>query len=115
MLADIFGKHSGSVYTEGLVDCASEEAFDAMLQQLKDVWDEYEQPFAPASGPQFYSYFIQYQADVVKYHMRRDIREAAWLGSLPAIFTTNPSESVIAMVKKRLITSSMNGPNLMST
>ncbi|MCG8621954.1 MAG: hypothetical protein MJE68_08180, partial [Proteobacteria bacterium] len=72
-----------------------------MLQQLKDVWDEYEQPFAPASGPQFFSYFIQYQADVVKYHMRRDIREAAWLGS-PAIFTTNPSESVNAMVKKKV-------------
>ena len=101
LLADIFGKHSGSVYTEGLVDCASEEAFDSMLQQLKDVWDEYEQPFAPASGPQFYSYFIQYQADVVKCHMRRDIREAAWLGS-PAIFTTNPSESVNAMVKKKV-------------
>lgn len=34
--------------------------------------------------------------------MRRDIREAAWLGSPPAIFTTNPSESVNAMVKKKV-------------
>ena len=28
VLADIFGKHTGSVYTEGFVDCASEDAFD---------------------------------------------------------------------------------------
>ena len=34
--------------------------------------------------------------------MRRDIREAAWLGSPPAILTTNPSESVNAMVKKKV-------------
>ena len=102
VLADIFGKHSGSVYKEGLVDCVSEEAFDIFMQSLKEVWDDYEQPFAPAGGPQFHSYFVQYQADVVKYHMRRDLREAAGLGSPPTIFTTNRSESVNAMLKKKV-------------
>ena len=102
VLADIFGKHTGSVYKEGLVDCVSEEAFDDMLQQLKEVWNEYEQPFAPASGPQFHSYFVRYQAGVVKYHMRRDLREAAGLGSPPTIFTTNPSESLNAVLKKKV-------------
>lgn len=42
VLADRFGKHIGSVYKEGLVDCVSEESFDDMLQQLKEVWDGYE-------------------------------------------------------------------------
>ena len=98
VLADIFG----TVYKEGLVDCVSEEAFDIFMQSLKEVWDDYEQPFAPAGGPQFHSYFVQYQADVVKYHMRRDLREAAGLGSPPTIFTTNRSESVNAMLKKKV-------------
>ena len=58
VLADIFGKHTGSGYKEGLVDCVSEEAFDIFMQSLKEVWDDYEQPFAPAGGPQFHSYFV---------------------------------------------------------
>lgn len=102
VLADIFGKQTGSVHMEGLVHCASEEAFDAMMQQLKDVWDEYERPFAPAGGPQFHSYFTRYQAEVVKYHMRKDLRDAALLASPPNIFTTNSSESVNAMLKKKV-------------
>ena len=91
----------GSVYREGLVDCVSEDAFDILMQHLKEVWDEYERPFASAGGPQFHSYFARYQAEVVKYHMRRDLREAAGLGSPPAIFTTNPSELVNAVLKKK--------------
>ena len=102
VLADIFGKHTGSVYKEGLVDCVSEEAFDDMMQHLKEVWDEYERPFAPAGGPHFHSYFARYQAEVVKYHMRRDLREAAGLGFPPTIFTTNASKSVNAVLKKKV-------------
>ena len=102
VLADIFGKHTGSVYKEGLVDCISEGAFDTMLQHLKEVWDGYEQPFAPARGPQFHSFFVRYQAEVVKYHMRKDLREAAGLGYPPTIFTTNPSESINAVLKKKV-------------
>ena len=65
-----------------------------MLLHLKKLWDEREAPFAPASGPRFYTFFQRYQADVVKYHMRKDLREVAGLGCPPAIFTTNPSGSV---------------------
>ena len=42
VLADIFGVMEG-------LDCMREDAFDDMLHQLKEVWEEYEQPFAPAS------------------------------------------------------------------
>ena len=34
--------------------------------------------------------------------MRKDLREAAGLGSLPTIFTTNPSESLNAILKKKV-------------
>ena len=43
-----------------------------------------------------HDYFIQYQADVVRYHMRKDIRERGGLGSPPSAFTTNASESINA-------------------
>ena len=85
MLSDIFGKHTGSCYSEGLVDSTSELEFDTMLEQHKDVWNKRESPFAPSSGPRFYKFFVQYQANVVKYHLRKDLREAAGLGSPPAI------------------------------
>lgn len=43
-----------------------------------------------------------YQAEVVKYNMRRDLRESAGLGSPPSIFTTNSSESVNAAIKRKV-------------
>ena len=73
-----------------------------MLEQHKDVWNKRESPFAPSSGPRFYKFFVQYQANVVKYHLRKDLREAAGLGSPPAIFTTNSSESINAMLKSKV-------------
>ena len=110
-VADIFGKQVGAVYKEGLVDRRSEEAFDVALQQLENVWNTREQPYATSSGPQFYVFFCRYQADVVfcryqadvvKFHMRRDVREAVGLGSPPSIFTTNPSEFVNAELKRKV-------------
>ena len=34
--------------------------------------------------------------------MRKDIREAAWLGFPPSIFTTNGSESINAAIKRKV-------------
>lgn len=46
--------------------------------------------------------FCQYlQADVC-HHMRKDIREAAGLGSPPSIFTTNSSEAINSVLKKQV-------------
>ena len=114
VVADIFGKYTGSLYREGLVDCISEEAFHTMLLHLKKLWDEREAPFAPASGPRFYTFFQRYQADVVKYHMRKDLREVAGLGCPPAIFTTNPSESINAVVKRKVDFKQHEWPNFNS-
>ena len=101
-LTDIFGKHCGSTYIEGLVDCTSEHEFDEKLQLLKRTWNVRELPYCPSSGVRFYSSFCQYQANVVKHHMRRDVREAVGLGCPPSIFTTNSSESLNASIKKKM-------------
>ena len=57
-----------------VVDCQSLEEFDESLKGLKHLWDLREKPYAPSSGPRFFHYFVQYQADVVRYHMRKDLR-----------------------------------------
>jgi len=82
-VADIFGKHVGNTYQEGLVDSCSLQEFDERLENVKVLWDEREKPFAPTSGPRFHRHFVQYQADVVRYHMRKDLRESAGLGHHP--------------------------------
>ena len=101
-LDDIFGKHDGNLKIEGLVDSTSTEDFQQKLEALKDHWNTHELPYASSSGPHFYEYFKRIQADVVCHHMRKDIREAAGLGSPPSIFTTNSSEAINSVLKKRV-------------
>ena len=99
---DIFGKHTGSTYNEGLVDANSEEEFKDRLSKCEAVWNAREAPYAGARGPQFYNYFLRYKSGVVCHSMRRDLREAVGLGSPPRIFTTNASESINAMMKRKV-------------
>ena len=101
-LNEIFGKRSGNTQQEGLVDSSSSQDFMERLEALKPVWDTCEGPFAPSSGPRFYTHFLTYQADSVQYHMRKDLRESAGLGSPPCQFTTNASESINAAIKREV-------------
>ena len=111
---DIFGKRVANTYQEGLVDSKSVEEFNDRLKCLKPLWDTREEPFAPSCGPRFYSYFIQYQADVVCYHMRSDLRESAGLGLPPAQFTTNASESLNAAIKVKVDFKESDWPEFIS-
>lgn len=98
-LTDIFGKQHGSIYIEGLVDCKSEQEFDEKLQELELTWNDRELPYCPESGPRFYKSFCTYQAEVVKYHMRCDVRQSVGLGCtvlLPSSLPTAVSHSMLA-------------------
>ena len=100
--ADIFGKRVGNTFYAGLVDSASLGEFDEHFECLKPG-GSYENP--PACQPVSHAFIIifsQYQADVVRYHMRKDLRKASGLGSPPAQFTTNGSESINAALKRKL-------------
>lgn len=111
-LDDIFGRRVGNSFQEGLVSSCSACEVDENLKKLKPIWDSREQPYAPVSGPSFHAFFCQYQADVVKYHMRKDLRESAGLGSPPSIFTTNGSESLNAALKRKVNLKNQIGLNL---
>ena len=113
-LSGIFGKCVANTYQEGLVDSCSVQDFDERVENLKLLWDAREKPFAPSNGPRFHSHFIQYQADVVHYHMRRDLCESAGLGSPPAKFTTNASESLNAAIKRKVNFKESDWPEFVS-
>lgn len=99
---DIFGKRTGNTFQEGLVDSSSVDEVQERLRLLEPIWNARETLHAPASGAWFHMWFCQYQADVVKHHMRKDLREAAGLGCPPAKFTTNGSESVNSLIKRHV-------------
>ena len=100
ILDDIFGKREGNLRVEGLVDTTSVEDFELKFGALEEHWNKRESPYAGEKGPQLYSHFRRCQANVVCNHMRKDIREAAGLGSPPAIFTTNSSEAINSVLKR---------------
>ena len=101
-MADIFGRQDGNVRYEGLVDCCSIDEFDLKLKALEEPWNALESPHASEAGPKFYNYFKRVHADVVRHHMRKDLREVAGLGSPPAIFTTNNAEAINSVIKKQV-------------
>ena len=96
-IADIFGKHVANTFYAGPVG-----EFDEHFECLKPVWELRESTCMPTSELHFYNYFSQYQANVVRYHMRKDLREAFGLGSPPAQFTTNSSKSINAALKRKV-------------
>ena len=101
-LDDIFGKREGNAKVEGLVDVTSVDDFDHKLDALEKPWNTLNSPYASHVGAQFYSYFKHTAADVVCHHMCKDLREAAGLGSPPAIFTTNSSKAISSVIKKQV-------------
>lgn len=97
---------------EGLVDSSSLEDFDAKFKALQEHWNERESPYAGENGAKFYDYFQCFYADVVCHHIRKDLREAAGLGSPPPIFTTNSSELLNAVLKSQVNHKKINGLSL---
>ena len=102
-LSDIFGKQIGNTYQEGLVDSFSHDDFDRRLTEIKSIWNTRESAiFSREDSSSFYDSFSKYQSEIVKYHMRKDLRESVGLGSPPSTFTTNGSESINAAIKQKV-------------
>ena len=92
---DIFGHRHGQTM-EGLVDCISSADFDSKLDSLEAIC---EYPYCGEGGPQF---LPVYQAIQSSSCYTQQAREAIGLGSPPAPYTTNASESVDAVIKQHV-------------
>ena len=56
-LADIFGKHTGTTYEEGLVDSKHESDFDIRFDRCREVWLTREHPYIRDGQLSFFDYF----------------------------------------------------------
>ena len=97
----IFGKQVGGTYCEGLVDAESESVFYEKLEEFKDKMNAKEEENI-GSRAGFYDWFCRYKVDAVISGMLKPVREEAGLGVPPSRFTTNASESINAMLKRKV-------------
>ena len=100
ILDDIFGKRLGSHYSEGLVDAPTCEMFDTVFQALTNKWQALD--LSGEALNNFVQWFQRYKSDIIKDSMLRPVREKAGLGAPPIAFTTNASESINAMLKRKV-------------
>lgn len=98
VMDDIFGRRVGDTFYEGLVDAHAACEFDLKLSQLKDRWANLD----PQKSDRFYEWFLTYESGIIKQTMLRSVREKAGLGIHPEHFTTNPSESINAVLKTKV-------------
>ena len=101
-LADIFGRQCGSSFEEGLVDAENGRDFDSKFENCQADWLERDARYLREAQAPFYTYFKTQYADVVQSTMLKGVRSAVGLGSPPAMFTTNASESVNAVIKRKV-------------
>ena len=97
ILDDVFGSLTGDVFSEGLVDCHSEDEVQRQLRALESRWMTIERS-DPRIQPGFFSWFCNHKVGIITSTMLRPVREQAGLGCPPGSFTTNASETVNSML-----------------
>ena len=100
ILSDLFGKKEGSHYIEGLVDSTSNAMYDAICDTLIEKWKKLD--VSTSSLERFVEWFSRYKSPVLKSSMLKCVRQRCGLGLPPIAFTTNASESVNAMLKRKV-------------
>lgn len=103
VIGDIFGKQFNSQQIEGLIDSCDEEQFEEGLEALSEKWKTYDM-FDNVRKPlhAFGVWFKQYKGCLLKKKMLKPVRTKAGLGSQPLQFTTNASESMNAVLKRKV-------------
>lgn len=95
-LLDIFGKDTGDERQPGLIDAMSSE-FDQKLDKVKDVWTK-----RHVNGLDFFIYFLEEKAPLIKNHMTAEIRSMSGLGYPPINYTQNANEALKSAFKYSL-------------
>ncbi len=92
---------AGSVFQEGLVDSSDNDDYQSKLDSLVQAWTSAEvSSLADVEG--FVKWFLTNKADAIRDTMLRPIRVECGLGNPPDPFTTNASESINAMLKRKV-------------
>ena len=110
-LRDVFG--NPLELETGLVDAESEQEFEALVESVKDVWEQRESPYN--SPPQFHSWFVKYCKDEVKDTMLKSKRIECGLGNPPEPFYTNDVESQNQVIKHQTQYKAKELPDFIAT
>ena len=92
-IKDIFGLKSGEIKVAGLIDCFSEEEFDAEYERLHSIWK------TMPKGFEFIQYKDKYKKQYMKTSMLASVRERYSLGSPAIEYNQNCNESINSMIK----------------
>ena len=101
ILDDIFGKRMGGTLVEGIVDASDDSDFQSKLENCLQSWRSFEVT-STCNLQKFIDYLVDNKASVIHDTMLRPIRVECGLGCPPDIFTTNASESMNALLKRKL-------------
>jgi len=100
ILGDVFGKTLGNVLVEGIVDASPDQDFQNKLEDLTQSWCNCDVPSA-ANVEKLIEYFTTKKAPLIRDTMLRSVPEECGLVCPLDIFTTNTSESVNAIFKRK--------------
>ena len=101
ILDDIFGARLGDTFVEGLVDASGDDDFQRKVDDVVASWQNCSVP-SSANMDGFVQWFVTNKSHVIRDSMLKPIREECGLGCPPEAFTTNASESLNAMLKRKL-------------
>ena len=93
----MFGKQIATHYVEGLVDSKDEAEFEQGLHTLCSKWSKMGKCMET-----FVRWFQEYKSLSIKKCMLKFTRRDAGLGDSPPMFTTNASESINALLKRKV-------------
>ena len=98
VLDDIFGRKLGTVYKEGLVDASDADDLHTKVESIFKKWRDIDMS-SSADMEGFIQWFIANKLNTIK---DTTVREECGLGNPPDVFTTNPSESMNALLKHKV-------------
>ena len=101
VLDDVFGQRLGTTFKEGLVDSLDSDDFQCKLESLLSKWQNLDTS-SSADMEGFLHWFMSNKVDMICNTMLHPIREDCGFGNPPDIFTTNPNESVNALLKHKV-------------
>ena len=78
----------------GLIDSDDYTDFSEKLEMLKDKWD--------SICPEFLPWFVKHEVDAICSSMLSSVRTQSGLGKPPELFTTNASESLNNLLKRKV-------------
>ena len=95
IVADIFGKSTGTVRESGLTEAEDEDKFQNMLQNLEQKWSSIHK-----DGAAFHKWFEAQKSKEFVMSVINPVRQRAGLGCPPERFTTNRSEQTNRQIQE---------------